>query len=128
MIKVVIVGAGSRGDAYARLALSKPEKMQVVGVVEPDLVRNEIIKERYSIPEENCFTNLEDFLARDKFADAVINGTMDDIHVETSVPIMEKGYDLLLEKPFCIKEEDIPVPHGKRGKISEKTLDSGTVK
>jgi len=70
MIKVVIVGAGSRGDAYARLALSKPEKMQVVGVVEPDLVRNEIIKERYSIPEENCFTNLEDFLARDKFADA----------------------------------------------------------
>jgi len=109
MIKVVIVGAGSRGDAYARLALSKPEKMQVVGVVEPDLVRNEIIKERYSIPEENCFTNLEDFLARDKFADAVINGTMDDIHVETSVPIMEKGYDLLLEKPFCIKEEDIDV-------------------
>ena len=46
MIKVVVVGAGARGDAYSRLALTKPEKMQVVGVVEPDLIRNDIIRER----------------------------------------------------------------------------------
>ena len=103
MIKVVIVGAGARGDAYARLSLIKPEKMQVVGVVEPDLTRNKIIKERYNIPEENCFVDLESFLEREKFADAVINGTMDQIHVVTSIPSMERGYELLLEKPFCIK-------------------------
>lgn len=109
MIKVVVVGAGARGDAYARLALVKPEKVQIVGIVEPDLVRNAIIKEKYNVPEENCFTDLESFLAREKFADAVVNGTMDQIHVETSVPILEKGYDLLLEKPFCINEEEMQV-------------------
>ena len=33
-----------------------------------------------------------------------------------------------LAKKQTVEEEDIPVPHNKRGKISEKTLDSGTVK
>ena len=41
-----------------------------------------------------------------KFADAVINGTMDHIHVSTNVPLLKAGYDVLLEKPFSVSEEE----------------------
>ena len=106
-IDVVLVGAGDRADVYAGLSLKKPEKMRVVGIVEPNEVRMALMKDKYNVLEENCFSNLEDFVKREKFADAVINGTMDQIHVQTSIPVLEKGYDLLLEKPFCVNEKEL---------------------
>lgn len=106
-IDIVIVGAGNRANKYSEYALKKPENMRIVGIVEPDEVRMKFIREKYSVPEENCFSTLEEFLKRDKFADAAINGTMDQLHVETSIPVLEKGYDLLLEKPFCTNEADL---------------------
>ncbi len=106
-ISVVLVGAGNRANVYARLALHEPEKMKVVGVVDPDPIRVKAAKEKYGIPEENCFSSVEEFVARDKFADAVINGTMDDIHVVTSIPVLKKGYDMLLEKPFAVNEDEL---------------------
>ncbi|MBQ4258722.1 MAG: Gfo/Idh/MocA family oxidoreductase [Lachnospiraceae bacterium] len=106
-IRIVLVGAGDRADVYAELALKKPEKMQVVGLVEPDVLRRGLMQEKYGVPEENCFSTVEEFVQREKFADAVINGTMDMLHVPTSVPVLEKGYDLLLEKPFCVNEEQL---------------------
>lgn len=106
-IKVVLVGAGNRADVYASLALKKPEKMKVVGIVDPDVIRRDIMKKKYDVDEEYCFDSVEEFVQRDKFADAVINGTLDNQHVVTSIPILEKGYDLLLEKPFCVNEEEL---------------------
>lgn len=106
-IKLVLVGVGDRATTYAQLSMQKPEKVQVVGLVDPDAIRIQLAREKYAVPEENCFSSIEDFLKRDKFADAVINGTMDQLHVQTSIPILNKGYDLLLEKPFCINEEEM---------------------
>ncbi len=107
MIKVVLVGAGDRANEYAQYSVREPDKMQVVGIVDPDKIRNDIMRERYSVPQENCFASVEEFVARDKFADAVINGTMDQLHVSTSIPILRKGYDMLLEKPFAVNEEEM---------------------
>lgn len=106
-IKAVVVGAGDRGNIYCSYSLSNPDKMKIVGIVDPDPVRTQVIKERYNVPEENCFASVEEFVKRDKFADAVINGTMDHLHVPTSIPILKKGYDMLLEKPFAINEEEM---------------------
>ena len=106
MISVVLVGAGNRADHYAKYALEAPDKMKVVGIVDPDGVRLDIMRERYSVPVENCFSSVEEFVKRDKFADAVINGTMDHLHVLTSIPILEKGYDMLLEKPLAVNEKE----------------------
>ncbi len=102
MIKVVLVGAGDRANEYAKYALECSDKMQVVGIVDPDRVRSGIMRKRYNVPGENCFDSVEEFVARDKFADAVINGTMDQLHVKTSIPVLRKGYDMLLEKPFAV--------------------------
>ena len=106
-ITAVIVGAGNRANIYASYALEAPDRLKIVGIVDPDAVRRGIIQERYSVPDENCFDSVEEFVKREKFADAVINGTMDAIHVETSIPVLEKGYDLLLEKPFALNEEEM---------------------
>ena len=106
-IKVVIVGGGHRSLIYAGLSEIKPDMMQIVGIVDPNEFRQKSIAERFSIPSENVFSNVEDFVKRPKFADAVINGTMDHIHVETSLPILKAGYDILLEKPFAVNEAEM---------------------
>ena len=107
MITVVLVGAGNRANVYASVSLEYPEKMKVVGIVDPDPVRRELMRERYNVSMENCFADVSEFVKREKFADAVINGTMDHLHVPTSIPILEKGYDLLLEKPFAVNEQEM---------------------
>ena len=107
-IKVILVGAGNRaGNVYGSVALRAPEWMTVVGIVDPDPVRMRLMRERYQVPMENCFDDVSELIKREKFADAVINGTMDELHVQTAIPTLEKGYDLLLEKPFCINEEEM---------------------
>ena len=104
--KVVLLGAGNRANVYSQVSLTHPEKFAIVGIVDPDPIRTKIMRERYNVPIENCFDNLDEFLKKDKFADAVINGTMDHLHVQTSIPVLEKGYDLLLEKPFAVNEKE----------------------
>ena len=37
----------------------------------------------------------------------IINGTMDQQHVETAVPLLAAGYDMLLEKPFALNEDEL---------------------
>jgi predicted dehydrogenase len=106
-IKVVLLGAGNRADIYASVSLTYPEKLKVVGIVDPDPVRRELMRNKYNVSTDNCFEDVSEFVKREKFADAVINGTMDHLHVQTSIPVLEKGYDLLLEKPFAVNEDEI---------------------
>ena len=106
-ITAVIVGAGHRAIIYAKLALQKPELLRIVGVADPDPIRREKTREMFGFPEENCFEDAAALAAAPKFADAVINGTMDQQHVETAVPLLEKGYDMLLEKPFATNEAEM---------------------
>lgn len=97
---------GERAAIYAREALIHPEQLQIVGVadVSPDRVR--LAQERFSIPKEYCFSSAEELAGHPKFADAVINGTMDRQHVSTSLPLLRRGYDILLEKPFAVNQEE----------------------
>lgn len=32
---------------------------------------------------------------------------MDEQHIETSIPLLNAGYDMLLEKPFAVNEEEM---------------------
>lgn len=106
-ITVVLVGAGNRARVYSDFSFLEPDQLKIVGIVDPDPVRAKYMKERYQVPEENVFGSVDEFVKREKFADAVINGTMDELHVQTSIPVLRKGYDLLLEKPFAVNEEEL---------------------
>jgi predicted dehydrogenase len=109
VITAVLVGLGHRGIGYATYADSHPDELEIVGLAEPDRVRRERYSERFGIPIENCFENAKDLAAVSRFADVAINGTMDEIHVETTVPLLEAGYDVLLEKPIAPNREQLKV-------------------
>ena len=104
-ITAVIVGAGHRAFVYSKLALTDPDKLKIVGVADPDKIRQKM--EMFGFPKENCFDSALELSRVPKFADAVINGTMDEQHVETSIPLLKKGYDMLLEKPFATNEKEM---------------------
>ena len=105
-LKTIIVGGGHRSLTYAHLAEIENDKMEIVGVADPDVHRRNSIAKRFSIPKDKCFASAQELASVPKFADAVINGTMDHVHVETTVPLLKAGYDVLLEKPFAVNEEE----------------------
>jgi len=106
-VTAVIVGAGHRSIICGSYGLKHPDELKIVGVVEPNKLRREKTAEMFDIPNEHCFSSVEELVAVPKIADAAINGTMDAIHVETSLPLLEAGYHLLLEKPIATNEEDM---------------------
>lgn len=98
MITVVAIGAGNRMNAYAEL---HPHEMRVVAVVEPNMVRRGHLAAKCGVSEENCFSSWQEFLLQPKRADAVFVCTPDNMHYEPTVRALEKGYDVLLEKPIA---------------------------
>ena len=100
-LDVVIVGAGHRSLTYASLAEKDPTAIRVVGVADPIALRREQTAKRFGFGADRCFETAEQLAAQPRFADAAINGTMDQHHVPTSLPLLEAGYDILLEKPFA---------------------------
>lgn len=105
-ITVAVVGFGNRAEIYSSYALTHKDEMKIVAVVDPNDVRRNYAKRLFSIPEENCFSEYESFVNRGRIADCVINGTMDKMHIETTLPLLPLGYDILLEKPVTNRKED----------------------
>ena len=106
-LSCVIVGAGHRSVAYASYALANPDELEVTAVADPSPLRRELAAKRFGLPPGRCFESAEALAAGPKLADFAINGTMDHQHVPTSLPLLERGYDLLLEKPFATSEEEL---------------------
>ncbi len=100
----VIVGAGHRALGYAGAC---PDDVEVVGVADPSELRRKTTAERFGLPESRCFRSSEALAEHPRLADFVINGTMDHQHVPTTLPLLERGYDVLLEKPFATNEEEM---------------------
>ena len=107
VITAVLVGLGHRSVGYASYADEHPDELDIVAVAEPDPVRRERYAKRFGVDESNCFENAEDLAAAGKLADVAINGTMDEIHVETTIPLLEAGYDVLLEKPIAPSKDEL---------------------
>lgn len=105
-VTAIIVGAGHRSIGYADITFSHPDLLKIVGVADPNPVRRQMAMERYGFSEDMCFSTADELASRGKLADAVINGTLDQLHVETSLPLLNAGYDMLLEKPFALNEEE----------------------
>lgn len=105
-MRIVIVGMGVRSMIYAREALAHPDLFRIVGVADINPERVRTARETFGIPEEYCFSSVQELVSVPKFADGVINGTMDQQHVPTSLPLLRHGYDILLEKPFAVNLQE----------------------
>ena len=119
-ITAITLGAGSRGNVYGGYALQFPNALDIVGVAEPNPVRNERYSKKHQIENKNRFNTWEDVFKVPKFADAVIITTPDRLHYGPCMAALKAGYDVLLEKPISPSQkecEDILALSKKTGRI-----------
>ena len=105
-ITAIIIGAGSRGTTYGKYALQFPDTMKIVGVADANNFRKKRTAKAHSIAAQNCFDDWQQVFAREKFADAVIIATPDNLHYEPCMKALAMGYDVLLEKPAAQTEKE----------------------
>lgn len=100
-VEIAIIGAGQRGtDNFGRYILEHPHEAKVVAVAEPRADRREFFAKQHKLPPDRVFADWRDFVKRPKMCQAVINATIDHVHEKSSITLLEKGYDMLLEKPI----------------------------
>lgn len=106
-IKIVVIGAGSRGwGAYSSYGLKFPKELQVVGVAEPIPYRRERMAKAFNIPKKHQFETWEQVFEIPNFADAVMITTPDDLHYGPAMAGLNAGYDMLLEKAIAQSWEE----------------------
>lgn len=106
-VTAIIVGAGHRAFVYSELAVTNPDMLRIVGVADPNPVRRQKAMEHFGFGEDMCFESADELAKRGRIADTIINGTMDEQHLETALPLLNLGYDMLLEKPFAVNESEM---------------------
>ena len=106
-LKAILVGCGDRTCVYSNYAVNEFKEVEVVAAVDPDNERLHYVHEHFNVPLDKCYSDIKEVLKQGKIADFVINGTMDSLHVSTSIPFLEQGYDMLLEKPITNNEKDL---------------------
>lgn len=105
-VTAILLGAGHRGSIYADYANRYPKELVLVGVADINSRRRRIIQQRHQIPPQNCCSNWEELLRREKMADAVIIATPDHLHTAPCLAALDAGYDVLLEKPIAPTEQE----------------------
>jgi predicted dehydrogenase len=81
--------------------------MKVVAVVEPNAERRNALGDEHQVPAANRMASYTELASRPKLAEAAINATVDAVHYESSLPLIEAGYHLLLEKPIALCEQHV---------------------
>ena len=101
-LAMVMLGAGHRArDAYGPFVEQHPDQARIVAVAEPHPLRRRQMAARFDIADELCFESWQELLARPQLAPALLNLTQDQMHVESTVAALERGYHVLLEKPMA---------------------------
>jgi predicted dehydrogenase len=105
-VTAILIGAGHRGNIYADYAIGNPGELKIVAVADPNLDRLNKVREKYKLDPSNCFSNWEEIFLKEKFADAIIIATPDNLHVQPCLAALDAGYDVLLEKPIAPTEAE----------------------
>ena len=100
-LTAVVLGYGMRGSIYAKYAVDHPDEIEIVAVAEPNDSRRNNAKKLHNLSDDKLFTDWKQITDLPKMADFAIIGTQDNMHIGPALACIEKGYDLLLEKPMA---------------------------
>lgn len=98
-VRLLLVGAGSRGLGYAAWVAAHPERARIVGVAEPRPAQRDQVAAAHGLTGAAVADDWRGLL--DQRADAVIIATPDALHVEPAIGFADRGLHLLLEKPMA---------------------------
>jgi predicted dehydrogenase len=104
-VTLALVGAGLRGQTYARHAVAGG-RGRVVAVAEPDPRRRAAAAAEFQIPPRQVYADWADLAAAGKLADAAVIATQDRMHRDPAVRLAGLGYHILLEKPMAPTEPE----------------------
>ncbi len=107
ILRVAVIGCGSRGTGYATLAAKLPKHYKLVAAA--DLIPERVERIRECSKDRNFkgYDSCAALLADRPDVDLVMLATQDDDHYGHAMGAMEKGYDLLLEKPVSNSMDEI---------------------
>ena len=100
----LVIGAGDRGTLFGGLAPTY--NAQVVAVADISEKMRDLMADRHDIPVERMFDSGEKALNSKLPFDAVYIATPDKTHFKLAKLALEKGYNVLLEKPMALKPNE----------------------
>ena len=121
-ITVALIGAGERGrNVYGRWCLEHPDRARVVAVAEPLSDRRDSFAAEHRLDAANAFDGWAALMDRDRLADAVVIATPDREHAGPAIAALERGYEVVLEKPIARSEAEV------RAVVSAAERNAGSV-
>ncbi|BCJ74768.1 oxidoreductase [Catellatospora sp. IY07-71] len=106
-VRLALIGAGDRGNAYSRWALAHPDRARVVAVAEPQDERRERFAVDHGIAAAAQYPSWEQLLADPALdVDAVLIATQDSGHAAPAIAAARRGLHIMLEKPLAPTPEE----------------------
>lgn len=121
IIKVAVIGAGPRGNAYTGCMLDHPEQFKVVAICDINKKRVKNLGDRLGVDESGFYYDEETFF-KEKRADLLLVATQDQDHVGHAVKGLRLGYDILTEKPISNKEDECRLLLDEQRKSGKKVF------
>ena len=100
-VQAVVLGYGNRGASYSDYSVKHPDELEIVAVADPIANRREYAAQLHGLPQDRVYADWHDIAQQPKMADFAIIATQDHMHLEPALAMIEKGYNLLLEKPMA---------------------------
>ncbi|MCL2703476.1 MAG: Gfo/Idh/MocA family oxidoreductase [Defluviitaleaceae bacterium] len=98
-MRIALIGAGERGFVYSQYAHGILG-FEIAAVADPIESRRELARERFNIPASMSFKEGGELIAASPQIDALIIASQDKDHYAHTMAAIEKGWDILLEKPI----------------------------
>lgn len=100
-LTAAIIGTGARGrSSYGARMLKFPDQIKVVAVADIDPIKLNICGDEHNVPADMRFNSADELLKQPKLADLLFICNQDRDHFASAIPALEKGYDIILEKPI----------------------------
>lgn len=104
-MKIAIIGYGGRGRLYSDI-LKNNQEAEIIAICDCDKDKLTLAKKELGMQDNALYASENDFFAQDKMADILFVCTQDELHFGHAIKGLEKGYDLLLEKPIACSMEE----------------------
>ena len=117
-----IMGMGNRGSVFARNLMNHLDRAEVTAIADPRQSCLDTANGYLHLPKERLFHSAEELLEQPKLADVMIVATQDAQHRDHAIRAMEKGYDLVLEKPISNKLEEIALIEATAKKLGRRVI------
>lgn len=121
-LKIACLGCGNRARVYLDLMAEQPENFDIVAAADIIPSRVDTIKKLSNNPNFLSFKNAKDLLDAPKVADVLVIATQDSHHFEPCIKALQKGYDIVLEKPMSDNVKNIIKMEEEAAKLGRRVI------